>query len=76
MHGYSNSGVFVSSTCPLRYRHNGARINLVLDFESYFIKRARELGEGGVWVVSVAAWALGVEGGALVPDQGNAIFDA
>ena len=66
----------VSSTCPLRYRHKGARINLVPDFASNTIKRARELGEGGGWIVGVAVRTLGVEGGALVPTQGNAVFDA
>ena len=66
----------VSSTCPLRYRHKGARVNLVPDFVRNIIKRARELGEGGGWIVSVAAWALSVEGGALVSTEGDPVFDA
>ena len=67
---------FISSMYPLRYRHNGTRVDFVPYFASNIIERARELGEGGGWIVGVAARALGVEGGALVPGQRNAIFDA
>ena len=66
----------VYSTCPLRYRYKGDRANPVNDVASNIIERARELGECGGWIVSVAAWALSVEGGVLVSTEGDPVFDA